>query len=323
MPELLDRQLLHALQIYGRQPFSLIANTIGVSDQTVARRYRRLRAAGLLRVQGLLEPSRVGRTQWIVRIRSTPNAAKKIAGALAGRVDTSWISLIAGGTEIVCVLNGRSSSDEPNPLLEKLPLSSSVLGIDAQCVLHEFFGGTDSLINKCGPLNAAQVEVLKPPLGDQSPRTCHLDADDEPLLRALAHDGRATATLMASKTGWSESKVRRRIAELVEAHILYFDVDFDQRLFDLQMRAVMWLRAPTDQLAATAHALADHPEVGYVAATTGATNLYCAVSCATPDALYGYLTDRVGQLSAIQHLEVAPVMRSVKGSSLRGSFTSE
>jgi DNA-binding Lrp family transcriptional regulator len=32
MPELLDRQLLHALQIYGRQPFNLIANTIGVSD---------------------------------------------------------------------------------------------------------------------------------------------------------------------------------------------------------------------------------------------------------------------------------------------------
>jgi DNA-binding Lrp family transcriptional regulator len=323
MPELLDSQLLHALQIDGRLPFSLIANTIGVSDQTVARRYRRLRSTGLLRVRGLLEPSKVGRTQWIVRIRCTPNAAKTIAEALARRVDTSWISLIAGGAEFVCVHDSRSHTDQPNPLLEKLPLSRGVLGIDAHCVLHEFFGGTDSLIYKHGPLDAAQVEALKPPRANQPPIPRHLRADDEPLLWALEHDGRATVTLMAAETGWSESRIRRRITELVEADILYFDVDFDQALLDLQMRAVMWLRVAPDQLAATGNALAEHPEVGYVAATTGATNLYCAVSCATPEALYSYLTDGVAQLCAIQHLEVDPIVRSVKNSSLRGAFTSE
>ncbi|HEV2635121.1 MAG TPA: AsnC family transcriptional regulator [Actinocrinis sp.] len=55
MADLLDVQLLHALQIDGRAALILIAEVLGVSDQTVARRYQRLRAAGLLRVRGLLE----------------------------------------------------------------------------------------------------------------------------------------------------------------------------------------------------------------------------------------------------------------------------
>src|SRR3954447_5816865 len=37
----LDRRLVHALQIDGRAPFSAIADVLGVSDRTVARRYAR------------------------------------------------------------------------------------------------------------------------------------------------------------------------------------------------------------------------------------------------------------------------------------------
>jgi DNA-binding Lrp family transcriptional regulator len=315
MPDLLDMQLLHALQIDGRSPFKVIADVVGVSDQTVARRYNRLRSAGLLRVRGLLEPSKVGRTQWIVRIRCNPRTAGAVAEGLARRHDTSWISLTAGGAEVVGVLNIAGHPDYPAPLLEKLPLSSGVLRIDAHCVLHEFFGGTASLINKHGPLNGVQIEALKHVSTDPAPSPRPLDAGDEPLLRALEHDGRTTVTALAAATGWSQSSIRRRITDLVDARILYFDVDFNQALLDLQMRAVMWLRVSTNQLAATGHALAHHPEIGYVAATTGTTNLYCAVSCPTPEALYTYLTERVAELDSIEHLETAPIMRSVKNSS--------
>ncbi|MFD7134491.1 AsnC family transcriptional regulator [Streptomyces sp. NPDC059894] len=36
-----DRGLIHALRIDGRAPFSAIADVLGVSAQTVSRRYRR------------------------------------------------------------------------------------------------------------------------------------------------------------------------------------------------------------------------------------------------------------------------------------------
>jgi DNA-binding Lrp family transcriptional regulator len=312
----LDVAILHALQIDGRASFSLIGDVLGVSGHTVARRYNRLRAAGRLRVRGLGEPSKTGHTQWIVRIRCTPSTAAPLADALARRSDTSWISLTAGGSEIVCVVDAPTGGDHLEPLLAKLPLSRSVLALEAHCVLHEFFGGPMSFINKNGPLRPDQVAALTPALARTSARNEAVLTADEPLLRALRHDGRATVTRLASSTGWSQSTVRRRIVDLVSTGRLYFDVDFDQGLFDLRMRAAIWLRVPTEQLAVTGQSLAEHPEVGYAAATTGVTNLYCAVSCPTADALYGYLTERLAQLTCIQHLETAPIMRSVKSSSI-------
>jgi DNA-binding Lrp family transcriptional regulator len=41
----LDRQLVHALVIAPRAPFRLLADVMGVSDQTIARRYRKLVSA--------------------------------------------------------------------------------------------------------------------------------------------------------------------------------------------------------------------------------------------------------------------------------------
>jgi DNA-binding Lrp family transcriptional regulator len=279
----------------------------------VARRYDRLRTSGMLRVRGLLEPSKAGRTQWIVRIRCTPGISADLADTLASSVDITWISLISGGAEIVCVLSTPSDAD-PAPLLASLPLTRGVLAIDAHCVLHEYFGGTVSLINKNGPLTDDQIEALGP-RPDVRPTGCRpLDPGDDRLLRALQHDGRASVASIASIAGWSQSSVRRRITALTEAHLLYFDVDFDQALLGLQMRAIMWLRVPADQLAAAGKALAGYPEVGYVAATTGSTNLYSAISCESPKALYLYVTERVARLGSVRQLETAPITHSVKTS---------
>lgn len=85
----LDRKLLQALQQDGRAPFSRIAAVLGASDQTIARRYRRLRATGQLRVLGMTDESRLGRAVWIVRLHCTPDAAGKArqgAGAPAGHL---------------------------------------------------------------------------------------------------------------------------------------------------------------------------------------------------------------------------------------------
>src|SRR5262249_38280308 len=64
----LDRRLLHALQLDGRAPFSRIAAVLGVSDQTIARRFRRLAGTADLRGLGVTDESRLGWQSWIVRL---------------------------------------------------------------------------------------------------------------------------------------------------------------------------------------------------------------------------------------------------------------
>ncbi len=329
MPDQLDIQLLHALQIDGRASFSLIADVLGVSDQTIARRYNRLRSAGMLRVRGLADPDRIGLTSWIVRVQCTPNAATAVAEALARRPDTAWISLTSGGTEITAVVRTRTGEDDAPLLLDTLPRSRGVAAMTAQCVLHTFFGGVLSLINKSGALTPEQVAALSRPscgpaaAGPDEAATARpggapdrIAADDRPLLTALEKDGRTTFSDLASVTGWSQTTVRRRITDLRASGTLYFDVDFHQALLDLGVRAVLWLSVSPDRLRAAGEALASHPETAYVAATTGPASLYAAVLSASTQALYDYLTTRIAAMPGLNRVETIPVVRTVKRSGL-------
>lgn len=73
----LDLQLLAALELDARAPFSRIAAVLGVSDQTIARRFRRLSAEGGLRVVAVRDAERLGQSQWMLRLRCAPTARRR------------------------------------------------------------------------------------------------------------------------------------------------------------------------------------------------------------------------------------------------------
>ena len=66
------------------------------------------------------------------------------------------------------------------------------------------------------------------------------------------------------------------------------------------------------RLAEIGQALASRPEIPFVAATTGATNLLASLVCNDDHSLYEYLTHEVAALDGITHIETAPVARLVK-----------
>src|ERR1700761_7071514 len=123
----LDLQLIQALNIDGRASFSTIARVLGVSDQTIARRYANLLSTNVIRVVGRTNPHSIGETSWFVRVRCSPNVALPVGEALARRPETSWVKLTSGGTEIVAVVRGPAHSDSPSLLLEQLPRTRDVL----------------------------------------------------------------------------------------------------------------------------------------------------------------------------------------------------
>jgi DNA-binding Lrp family transcriptional regulator len=89
--ERIDRQIVQCLVYDVRAPFRRIAEVLGVSEQTIARRYRALRANGALRVRGLLDARASGQQRWFVRVQCRPDAADTLAEAIAGREDVSWV----------------------------------------------------------------------------------------------------------------------------------------------------------------------------------------------------------------------------------------
>lgn len=307
----IDRQIVHALTVEPRASFRTLAEVTGVSDQTAARRYRTLVRSAGLRVLAVVDGPRAGWAEWHVRLQTTPGSAESIANALAKRADTRWVRLFSGGTEVLCVLQARSTEERDALLLVGLPGSRRVVQISAQSVLKNL--GTTAWSGLQQALSPGQLALLHPVTVVPDPDV-RLEPGDEPLLAALARDGRAPLTALASAINWHESTVRRRIGELEAAGLVYFDLDMDDRLYGMNLSAMMWLSVEPAHLEAVGAAIAAHPEVPFVGATTGTTNLVMSGEFRDGEHLYEYLTSRLAGLEGIRSVESAPVIRTLKRS---------
>lgn len=301
-------------------PFSRIAEVLGVSDQTIARRYTRLRTGGYVRVIASIDPTLIGDVLWLVRVQCRPDGAEKLGQTLALRDDTAWVNLTSGGTEISCTTWAPVGLvQEPSLLLARLPRTPSVVSMSAHCIMHTFFGGSRGLTLKSGALTPDEVHALQagPPLhnhdqvsGEQEPVV--LDEADRRMLAVLGRDARAELAELAAVTGWSQSTVRRRLAQLRASGAVYLDVEYDYRIYGLAARVLLWASVPPAELQSAGLALAEHREIAYACATTGATNLHAVALCKDIHSLYTYLTTRVAGLG-VRQLETSPIMRSLKG----------
>ena len=307
----LDRSIVHALHIDGRAPFSRIASVLGVSDQTVARRYSRLRSAGSLRVIGVPNARRLGWVEWFVRVQVTPDAAVPVADALARRPDTSWVCLTSGGTQIVCLTRARNPRERDALLLGQLPRTPRVTGVTAHCLLRVFAGGPSGWHGRADSLTPEQAAALAPEPPELQERVV-LQEGDEQMLATLARDGRTTYLDIAKATGWSEMTAKRRLEQLRRRGALFFDVDIDPLLLGYETLAILWLTVEPALMRQTAEAIAAHPEVAFAAATTGPTNLLVFAACRDVDSLYDFLERGIGNLPGIRQLESAPVIRNSK-----------
>jgi DNA-binding Lrp family transcriptional regulator len=312
----LDRKIIHALYIDGRASFSRVAEVLQVSEQTVARRYRQLHGAGIVRVVGQLDSQRLGQSDWAIRVRCVPDAAMSVATALARRPDTAWVQLTSAGTEIFCAIRAQNDRQRTALLLEQLPSSRRIVGLEAYCLLHMFVTAATNAPGPTMALSAAEIERLAVP--EPVPagrRDAALHSEDWALMRVLADDGRATYRQLAERTNWHESTVRRRMDELITAGVLYFDLDIDFTALGIGTRAMLWMSVAPAKLMQVGEALARHPEVPFAAATTGPTNLVASVACRDDYSLFEYLTREIAVLEGVHNMETALIIRSIKRNS--------
>jgi DNA-binding Lrp family transcriptional regulator len=93
---------------------------------------------------------------------------------------------------------------------------------------------------------------------------------------------------------------------------LFFDVEIDAALLGYESEVMLWLTTRPAELAGVADELSRHPEVVFAAATSGQSNLAATVVCRDIDAFYDYLSERIGALPTLSHVETTPVLMSVK-----------
>ncbi|UOZ03427.1 Lrp/AsnC family transcriptional regulator [Amycolatopsis sp. WQ 127309] len=309
-----DYRIIRALQLAPREGFARLGEVLGVSEATVARRYRRLRQAGVLHVAGVVDPAALGQSEWVVRVRCRPDSTPAIAEALAVRDDVGWVSLNAAGSEVTCALRSRSEADREHLLVELLPRVATVLDITASVVMHVFSTGCtrdwtalEVALTPQETLALGGAVSRRPP---QPPTT--LQPQDEAILSALAADGRATHVELATAADISPARAARRVQALLESGVLHLDVALSRAALGFTTRADLWLQVAPSAVRAVGKELSAMPEVAFAAGISGTHNMHAAVSCRTLEDLFGFVTDRIGALDGVRVVEVSPVLRQLK-----------
>ncbi len=308
-----DWQVLQALQLDGRASFRLIGQVLGVSENTVARRYRNLCTLGLRTVARAV-PARLGHTEWIMRIQVTPDAATSLAQSLARLPETVYVSIGGAGTEIHCGITAPATGEDDAPLLSSLHRMNRVTGINAHCLLH-----VATVIPRSGPPSSAPSPPTSTPPW-HPPRTARRnrtpsprpDEADRSLIAALADSARATYPQLAAATGLASSTAKRRLDRLLAEGIVLICTEFPPRRLGYRLMSYLWLRVDPARLDHVGTALAGHTPIHFAAAVTGPHNMVAAAITRNTSDLYRYLAEHVGPLPGVQYVETAPALRQVK-----------
>ncbi|WP_324606139.1 Lrp/AsnC family transcriptional regulator [Streptomyces griseus] len=261
---------------------------------------------------GITDESRLGRSTWLLRLRCTPDAAEQMAGALARRPDTAYVSVISGGTEVMCAMKPRTRQARDELLLNRLQRTPRVTSVSAHCLLHHFYGGPLGWLSKINALSPEEQTTLSPPAIEPATAPVVLDDADEALLAVLSRDGRAPLTELQASTNLPEPAFRRRLDRLRSTGVLYLDVQFNHERLGHDVVAMLWLTVAPSALADGGHTLATHPEVRFAAAITGQANIVAATLHPSTGDLYAYLSDKIGALDGVRTIETTLTLREVK-----------
>ncbi|WP_326955898.1 Lrp/AsnC family transcriptional regulator [Amycolatopsis sp. NBC_01286] len=314
-----DVRLLRALQVAPRASFAAIAEALGLTEAAVGRRYRRLRADGIVRVAGIVDPGALGQSKWLVRLRCRPGSVAAIADALAKREDVSWVALCAAGAEITCAVRSRSQEQRDDLLGRQLPRTAAVLDIQAAAMLRQFMGGRGHYWAALrGTLTPEQEAALgtggepftEAPVVAREP--VRLTPGDERLLAVLAEDGRASLVDLAAAADLTPGRAARRLRTLLERRAVHIDVELAATALGYHAGANLWLRVHPSAVKTLGRALARLPEIAFAAAVTGPHNLHAVAHCRDLDELFEFTSDQIGSLPGLQSMEVSPLLRHVK-----------
>lgn len=317
--DVIDQQILQSLMLDGRAPMRRIATAVGISEQTAARRYRTMHEAGVLRVLTSPTTAPADRRLWVLRMQCRPDAAATLGERLAARDDVGWVALLSGGAELLCTSTLPADAACGTGVLPKLSHTAAVLSFTAHCVLQSYSGGPAEWSAFDQPLTPQAKRIL---LGDDVPRrraSTHavIAADDHALVDALRTDGRASVSALARILDWPTSRVGSRLQHLLETGAITVDVDVLLEHFGFDASAHLFLQVAPNRITAVCEALSTHPHTSWVAAITGSANVMAAVTCRNYNDLFAYVTEQVGPLDGVIHLEILPVLTRLKQADTR------
>jgi DNA-binding Lrp family transcriptional regulator len=266
----LDLQLLHALQIQPRAPWSLVGAVLDVDPVTVARRWQRMRAAGTAWVDGYLSIGHEGAVRAHVEIVTDGAHLAEISGVLAEDAEIMSLKQTSGSRDLIAIVIARDLGRLVDYVSERV---SRIPGVRTTRIHVITAAPAEGSMWRLRALTAQQRAQLQPQQPERPAVMAELTPLDQRIAVAIGQDGRMPLTELATTVGTSVATARRHLQLLTTSRQLSLRCTVARPLSGSPIAAVYFASVPAEHLEAAALALRTLPELRLCTITAGPYNL--------------------------------------------------
>lgn len=228
-----DLELVDAVQVQPRAPWSVISGRIGLTETTVARRWKRLHRERLAWTGIALHPA--ASKGAFIEIRCRLENVEALTEALGAIPDVITVGHTTGDFNLYCIVVGVSLDAVLARVESGLPdlVRSERVRVN---LFHQIAGGVDW---RQGLLPTPEV-----PPAEHRQASIAPGEDMRSLLLTLGADARMTAQDAAAVLGTSPASLTRRITRLEEQRQIVFRCDVARPAFDYPISMLLSFRVP-------------------------------------------------------------------------------
>ncbi|WP_369053425.1 Lrp/AsnC family transcriptional regulator [Kineococcus terrestris] len=296
----LDKRIVVALQPNGRASWRTVAEAVGASTATVARRGQQLLAEGVVKVAVVPVLAAGGPySAFWVRINCAPGESMKVAEQLAGSPDVRFCAVVAGEYDIVAEIVLRGDASTYPRLLQDLQSLPGVQRWRSDYTLHVYKVSFDWGRQLFGQ-EPSTGHVAPTP---DEPEECspqHLDGVDQQIVAALQTDGRETFQRIADDLDLNESSVRRRYERLRANGCLDVLTLVQSAALGMGAETLVQVTVDPGRLEAVAAELAGFPFVRYLALMLDENSLLCELIMPNSRDLRGFMTGPLSRMRGVR-----------------------
>jgi DNA-binding Lrp family transcriptional regulator len=296
----LDLDMVAALQIAPRASFNLLAEVLGSSPSTVARRLGRLESAGLIRVIGQVDWSLRSSTQpHHVWISATPGAVPRVAEELTRLPEAQFVAIAAGRADIYMTVLSPTRQDATELLIRTVPGIEGVVSTSSELVLRAATRADQWRLDR---LTVAQVGALEEAEGlgpgeDGGPQ--RLSEQERTVAELLYVDGRMPASEVGRVLGISRSRAHRIVTTLLSRRVVRPRVEIEPALLGYPLEATLHLDVRAADIAPVSRWCARHPSARYVSVVAGESSVVHQGVFAGEQELARFLETDLAELSGV------------------------
>jgi Lrp/AsnC family transcriptional regulator for asnA, asnC and gidA len=289
-----DRAIIGHLQEDGRRAFVTIARDLGLSEKTVRMRVHNLLERKIIQITALASPVALGyRAAALVGLTTDPNVpASTISVALREIVDVDYVIVTTGRYNLLVEIISQNMTSMQAVIEQQIGKIRGIRSIEVFPYFSIFYQNARFFgINGASSFGAAVKED-------------ELDPMDKRIALELGPDGRAPLKIIADKLEISESQVRSRISNMVEAGKMKIMAIVNPMNLPDHAIAYAAVRARRGaSLQSVAEQLAGVPQVSYVSICAGRYDLFAEVVCSSNLELLQSIDLAIRTLPGVESIE--------------------